>query len=1001
MRNLLNVRRFLFVVVFMLLGSLAHAEPSQIENLLYQDKISLVSQQIGLLKERLIQSESELSKIQQHHEVQQKSLSVDQVNKSFYNQAALDVEVAKSNLDSIAIELSESQQTVTRLEKDAQEIENQLNVYNIFSGKTVRSGTPDVSSLTLELDYKSRLVQLEKTRVEYLQKLQIIATNVLQAYKAKLTYVESLLKSQTMMRLKEQQAKSEIRFQQQQSYWLQELNTLYDQMSKLEQGKEKNLSAYFKLENEIFYANENANLTYSLMLIARYQDQLQQLRLLITHGNSITLLNKVSEQIVLLDKQLLRVKELLTARAAILKKRKEFLSQMPGGEFYVTGLDHVNQQYQVANQRVSRLNQDLIEFRTTLEQALKQELSSRQGLPGFSTKAWVDLGAELLFVPSLAFQVVKSLAFNMVKAASEMSIGWWLLLLSAEFVWIGVFYFFSIFLARIVAGVPDHEYGHINLKWLLIKVTHRCLVDIAIISNLAWLFRFCEIPVQNFSFLIQLGLVWLFFKTLLVSARLCLVESVHDRAGHDVRLYHRLKWAFIVGGVLTALTTFIHQLPFIFEVKDLFDRFFLLFMLVVSIFLLRSWEILPSLIMPHIDQRHAYVKRIVRLLGLLVPLILFVNSAIGLFGYVNLVLTISWYQSIFLMVLIGYLFLRGLLIDAMEWLSSILIRHVSNGWLWTEAVLKPLDKVVRLIFFLTAWAVLFLAYGWDSKSPVVTRLNKLLNYELVEMLNTTITPLAILELFIIVSFLYWAARWTREFVYRLLLSRTKDLGIRTSVAILSQYTMVLIGVFICLRVLGIDFKALTVVAGALAFGVGLGLRDLANNFVCGFLLLIERPLRVGDMVTLSTYEGEVMHIGGRAVTIRTWDHMEVLVPNAEIFSKTFINWTAKDDVIRTVINIKISPHDRPEDVQRVVHEILDAHKDVLSDPAPEVFMKELTDGLIEFEVRYYINVRHVVSRMSVRSEILIAIWDTFEKHGIRPAYPHHEILMKGFQQALE
>ncbi len=154
--------------------------------------------------------------------------------------------------------------------------------------------------------------------------------------------------------------------------------------------------------------------------------------------------------------------------------------------------------------------------------------------------------------------------------------------------------------------------------------------------------------------------------------------------------------------------------------------------------------------------------------------------------------------------------------------------------------------------------------------------------------------------------------------------------------------------------LGIDFRALTAVATAFSLGVGLGLRDLVNNFVCGFLLLLERPLRIGDTISVNGYEGEVTHIGGRAVTVRTWDHMDVLVPNAEIFSKSFVNWTAKDNVVRTVIPVRIDYHEKPEDVQAIIYHALEHHKDVLSDPAPEVFMKEMTDGMIEFECAIFL-----------------------------------------------
>ncbi len=89
------------------------------------------------------------------------------------------------------------------------------------------------------------------------------------------------------------------------------------------------------------------------------------------------------------------------------------------------------------------------------------------------------------------------------------------------------------------------------------------------------------------------------------------------------------------------------------------------------------------------------------------PLLLLINSLIGLSGYVNLVSTVSWYEGIFIVVLAGYLVLRGLLGDAMEKVSRLLIRHVTNGWLWTEAFLKPIDRVLRITLFLFAWASSF------------------------------------------------------------------------------------------------------------------------------------------------------------------------------------------------------------------------------------------------------------------------------------------------------
>jgi len=984
---------FIFIIFLCFFSTNLLAQP--LEDSFHLDRTKLVSIQIDLLKSRFAQANDEFDKLQRRQQRELATLSMDKVNKQQLTQARLDIAVAKSDRDSIAIETTESEQTISRLEKSTQEIENQLNVVGIFGGKIIHMSRHDVNNLTGELDFQEKLLGQEKQRAGYLQRLQFIADKTLELYKTRFLRIEELLKSQTMMQLKEQQTKSELIFQQQQTNWLQQLNQLNNQLNQLQLSKQPENALYRKLQADIFYVNENVNFSYLQMLVARYQDQIEQMRVSISRSTSISLLNKISEQAQVLDKQLIRVGDLLKIRITNLEKRKQFhLLTKQEDENYYAELKKLGEQYQITFTNVGTLNHELAEFHGTLDKALQQELSSRQGLPGFEATIWLNIGAEILLLPSLAFHVIKNLTNNFIETLQAMDYGWWGLLALLEVMWVIAFYYLDRLAIRRFSQLKDIEYGHVNLKWLSFKLLHHHLVDLAVLGNILWLFYVCSVPAQSFAFVINLALIWLFFRVTIILARLYLVETVHDRAGVDVQLYHRLKWTFIIGGIITALAVFVNGLPVSYEVKDLFARLFLLFLLAISLVLLKSWEVLPGLVIPHIDERRTYLRRVVRLLGILVPLILIVNSAIGLFGYVNLVYTVSWYEGIFLLVMAAYLILRGLLIDVMEFFSTILIRHVANGWLWTEAFLKPIDRVLRIALFLMAWAVLFLFYGWDRNSPVVERLNKLIHYQFGTVLNIVVTPLSVIELFVIISLLYWAAKWTREFVYRLLLPRTHDLGVRNSIAILSQYAMIVVGILIGLRVLGIDFRALAVVAGMFAFGVGLGLRDLANNFASGFLLLIERPIKVGDVVTINGYEGDVIHIGGRAVTIRTWDHIDVVVPNAEIFSKTFMNWTSKDNIVRTVIDIQIDRHDNPLQVQALIYEVLFHNKNVLKDPMPEVFLKELADGVIEIEVRYYVNLRLIRSRVEIRSEVLLAIWETFEKNGIKAPYPAREIHFK-------
>ncbi len=238
--------------------------------------------------------------------------------------------------------------------------------------------------------------------------------------------------------------------------------------------------------------------------------------------------------------------------------------------------------------------------------------------------------------------------------------------------------------------------------------------------------------------------------------------------------------------------------------------------------------------------------------------------------------------------------------------------------------------------------------------------------------------------------LIWRSKWTREFCYRWLYRGMIDTAIRNSISIFTQYTVILLGAFIFLRVLGVDLSGMGMVLGGLAVGMGFGLRDFASNIVGGVMLLIERPVREGDLITLGEYEGRVEHIGIRSMRVSSWDHMDVLIPNAETFNKPVTNWTHQDGVVRTVLPIKVNRTDSPEAVQQLIFEVLSKVSGVLKEPPAQVFLKQIDEALIEFEVRYFINIQFSL-RVGVRSEVLLAIMAKFKEAGIQPPIPPFRI----------
>lgn len=1000
MRMRQQIKKSVFILLILPLLSIffvnAYAQPSDSIDELDIDRIQLVTQQINLLKNRLNQSENELKQLQNEHLDNIPVLQVQKAGKNLIDKASLDISVAGSNLDGINIELTDSLQTISWLEKNTQEIENQLNAINVFGMKIANNETTNTQELRQELAYQQKLLEQERERVKYLRDLHGVVKNILALKKDKLARLNNILKSQKMLHLKQQQMKDELAYQREQNEWLKKLNGLYLQLEKVDPIKSKSL--YTSLERDIFCTNENANFAYTQSLMARYIDQIQQLKLAITRSNSISVLNDLGNQVLTLTKQISRLDLIVQTRIAVLKKHASNISQRKDLDAsfkeYIAKLNALNSRYGVSHDVLEKVSKDLIAFRLTVDKAMQDELSSRQGLPTLGNKMMLNLGKECLLIPALTFQIGKSLSTSIIHAIYSAPIWMWGLLAAIESILVMSFTGLRRLLVKVLER-PSEWRDQINSKWLSLQCLRRNLIDVVVISNVILVLNLLGVPLQFYNILVYFSMVWIIFKNLMTVARLCLVETTHHTSGHDMQLYRLLRWFIVAGGVITALTVFVHQLPLIYEIRALSDQLFLLLMMMVSILLLRSWYVVPNLILSDTQSRHPYLQKSIRLIWILIPILMFTNSAIGLFGFVNLIMTVSWYEGIFLLVLIAYLVVRGLLADGMELLSRIVIQYVHNGWLWTEAILKPIDKILRLTLFLAAWAALFLLYGWDNQSPIVTRLNGLLNYRFTHIPNVTITPLSVIKLLVVISVFYWMAKWVREFVYRFLLSRTSDMGIRNSIAILSQYFVVIMGLFICLRVLGIDLQALAFVASMFALGIGLGLRDLVNNFACGFLILLERPLRVGDIVNINDNEGEVTNIGSRAVTVRTWDRMELVVPNTEVFNKTFINWTARDNIVRCVVYIKIGRYDNPHHVCEIITKVLFEHHEVLKDPAPEVFLHDMSDIFMEFELRYFVNVRQVKSRISVNSSVLLKIWDEFEKFGIKPPYPQQEIFIRG------
>jgi potassium-dependent mechanosensitive channel len=222
-------------------------------------------------------------------------------------------------------------------------------------------------------------------------------------------------------------------------------------------------------------------------------------------------------------------------------------------------------------------------------------------------------------------------------------------------------------------------------------------------------------------------------------------------------------------------------------------------------------------------------------------------------------------------------------------------------------------------------------------------------------------------------------------------------GERYAVTAICRYVIIAVGIMAACGFLGITWSKVQWLLAAVTVGLGFGLQEIFANFVSGLILLFERPIRVGDTVTIGQVNGTISRIHIRATTVTTWDRKELIIPNKEFVTGQVVNWTLSDSVLRIVIPIGVAYGSDTALVERILQRIADQHELVLQDPAPQVFFVGFGASSLDFEMRAFIS--GVESFASVRHELLSTIDAEFRKARIEIAFPQQDIHIRTVQDA--
>ena len=320
---------------------------------------------------------------------------------------------------------------------------------------------------------------------------------------------------------------------------------------------------------------------------------------------------------------------------------------------------------------------------------------------------------------------------------------------------------------------------------------------------------------------------------------------------------------------------------------------------------------------------------------------------------------------------------------------------------WTARLIRYglMTAVVSIVL-----AVLMLSWGFSWSDIIGYGRQLVFGFEIG---NVRISPAQIvLALALFLGLLFLTRLIRRWLQANVLTAKSMDVGLANSIDTGIAYAGVALAAMAAVSYAGLDITNLAIVAGALSVGIGFGLQSIVNNFVSGLILLVERPIKVGDWIVVAGQEGYVRRISVRATEIETFDRASLILPNSELITGVVQNWTHRNALGRIVVPVGVSYSADPEQVIELLAEVAGETEGILKFPAPFISFDNLGDSALEFTVRAYI--RDINNALSAKTALRVAIVKALRQAEIEIPFPQQDIHLRdldgvkaAFQRAAE
>ena len=274
-------------------------------------------------------------------------------------------------------------------------------------------------------------------------------------------------------------------------------------------------------------------------------------------------------------------------------------------------------------------------------------------------------------------------------------------------------------------------------------------------------------------------------------------------------------------------------------------------------------------------------------------------------------------------------------------------------------------------------------------------LNRILNTVVLSLGDTKLTVGGIVLASLLIVLGFFLARWLEKRLTSRLVERKVKAEVVHLIRRIFYILVVVILVITALGLLNVPLAAFAFISGALAIGVGFGAQNIINNFISGWILMWERPIRIGDWVEIGEDIGVVEEINTRSTRLKRIDGVHLLLPNSKLLEDTVINWTRVDNILRSVVRVGVSYSSDVVLVKSLLDKVVHAHEGILTKPEPQVIFEDVGDSSLVFDVYFWIEMSEGRSLRGTRSELRFKIAEIFEENGVIIAFPQQDVHIDG------